>query len=277
MKKVMFDAFSGYGGFTIAALLANINVIGLSEIDKYASAVLKFRFPNIINYGDINEIRASELPAFDILTGGTPCQNLSIAGDRQGLTGNESSLFFAFIKILKEKNPTYFVWENVKGALSSNKGWDFARVQIEMAQAGYNVEYGVVNSKWFVPHNRERVFVIGYLNRMPRGKIFPFVPQREGNYEVGKDISFCLDANYYKGISPRGYQSKRRQLVKDHGHLRRLTPIECERLMGIPDNWTEYGNFDGEIKPISDTQRYRMCGNGVVVPVVKEIFERMFI
>jgi len=156
------DLFSGYGGFTIPARKYNIETIGFSEIDKYACSVLNYHYPNIKNYGDITKIKAEDLPTVDIITGGSPCQDLSVAGKGAGLNGERSGLFFHFIRLIKEKQPTYFVWENVKGALSSQGGWDFARVQIEMEQAGYDVWWQVLNAKDFgAPQNRERIFAIG--------------------------------------------------------------------------------------------------------------------
>ena len=155
------DTFSGYGGFTQAVAS---DTIGFSEIEPHAIAVLKYHYPEIKNYGSITEINADDLPDFDLLTGGSPCQDLSVAGKQAGLGGARSGLFFQFIRILKEKQPANFIWENVKGTLSSSDGWDFARVQIEMAEAGYAFQWQVLNAKYFgVPQSRERVFVIGHL------------------------------------------------------------------------------------------------------------------
>jgi len=188
-----FSTFSGCGGFDLGIQYANntnsikeqrrgqadgseerqpskldnnstnrFTCVGFSEIDKYASAVLKYRFPNIPNYGDIKTIDWSTVPDFDLLIGGSPCQDLSVAGKRKGLSGERSGLFSEFIRALQEKEPKYFIWENVKGALSSNQGWDFAEVQAEMEQAGYSLWWQVLNAKDFgVPQNRERIFVVG--------------------------------------------------------------------------------------------------------------------
>ena len=196
-----FDLFSGYGGFTLALervyetiynqpkvdelqtqpnlpssssnLLQAASTIGFSEIDKYASAVLKYRWPNIKNYGDITKIDWSEVPDFDLLTGGSPCQDLSIAGKRAGLDGERSGLFYEYMRAVKEKRPKYFIWENVKGALSSNKGFDFAAVLNEMAEAGYSLWWQVLNAKDFgVPQNRERIFVVGFRDESAREIFF---------------------------------------------------------------------------------------------------------
>jgi DNA (cytosine-5)-methyltransferase 1 len=202
-----FDLFSGYGGFSLALEKVYENnstnpgskrnekdlpsvgnksntkhsngrsesaeTIGFSEIDKYASAVLKHRWPNVKNYGDITKIDWSKVPDFDILTGGSPCQDLSIAGKRAGLEGRRSGLFYEYMRAVREKKPKYFIWENVKGALSSQNGWDFAAVLNEMAEAGYSLWWQVLNAKDFgVPQNRERIFVVGFRDGCPREIFF---------------------------------------------------------------------------------------------------------
>ena len=117
-----FDLFSGYGGFTIACESFGIETIGFSEIDKWANAVLRYRFPNIKNYGDITKIIPSELPDFDLLTFGSPCQDLSIAKkNREGLSGSRSSLFYNAVDILKVKKPKWFIMENVASMGKENK------------------------------------------------------------------------------------------------------------------------------------------------------------
>ena len=427
------DLFSGYGGFTIPAAKYGIETIGFSEIDKYANAVLNYHYPNIKNYGDITKIKGEDLPSVDIITGGSPCQDLSVAGKGAGLNGERSGLFFHFIRLIKEKQPLYFVWENVKGALSSQRGWDFARVQIEMEQAGYDVWWQVLNAKDFgVPQNRERVFAIGVRKGSGReilfeqgesgqdtikniGNVYPSGGENgqvldpsgiskaiksgetntKGNggigssnspkiivqtghdgtniygtdgiattlkalgggqgaktglyaiyrgrpnmpYEKGKRTLryerydkecpaltqncatgdqknmvaipnsngnvHSLDANYWKG-SNNPNKSKGIEIIgstQKHsakmenispsltkamgdggGHIpmkienmriRRLTPTECELLMGLERGWTAKGIIDGKEVDISDTQRYKMCGNGVVINCVEYIYKSL--
>jgi len=156
------DLFSGYGGFALA-LQGVAETIGFFEIDKYASAVLEYNFNKIPNYGDISKFDFKQFNGkVDILTGGSPCQDLSVAGKQKGLSGTRSGLFFEYIRAIQESQPKYFIWENVKGSLSSMGGWDFARVQIEMEQAGYSVQWVILNAKdCGVPQNRERIFAVG--------------------------------------------------------------------------------------------------------------------
>jgi DNA (cytosine-5)-methyltransferase 1 len=131
------------------------------------------------------------------------------------LGGRRSGLFFRFIEIAKHFSPSYIIWENVVGTLSATKGWDFATILTEMASAGYNTQWGVVNGKWFTPQNRERIFVVGHLRGIPRREVFPIEGEDGRLQECGKDISYCIDANYWKGASPNDYfRKKRRQLVQ---------------------------------------------------------------
>ena len=404
------DLFSGYGGFTIPARKYNIETIGFSEIDKYACSVLNYHYPNIKNYGDITKIKAEDLPTVDIITGGSPCQDLSVAGKGAGLNGERSGLFFHFINIIEKKQPMYFIWENVKGALSSSKGWDFARVQIEMEQAGYDVFWQVINAKDFgVPQNRERIFAIGIRKGSGREILFeqisagqntktnrkvksarkfgssgsfhspdeivstltqsmgtggnnvpmtigaktglyavdlctqgpatftenvrtikarynagitnrkgdnsgvivhnlqPRSPNRpsllknknaggSGHLQREDGVTYTVDTGCTQGVAvpvlTPDRENKRqngRRFKEDgdpsftitgqdrHGvfngmRIRRLTPTECERLMGLEDGWTAKGIIDGKEVDISDTQRYKLCGNGVVVNCVDYIY-----
>jgi len=166
-----FSAFTGVGGFDLG--MTNWECVGFSEIDKYANEVLRYRFPKVKNYGDIRQIEWKDVPDIEMLVGGTPCQDLSVAGKHEGLEGSQSRLFFEFIRALKEKKPQYFIWENVKGALYSNKGWDFARVLLEFSDAGYALWWQVLDASWFgIPQHRERVFVVGSLGKEPPLKVF---------------------------------------------------------------------------------------------------------
>lgn len=137
--------------------------VGFSEIDKYASAVLKYRFPNVHNYGDITKIDARVLPEFDLLVGGFPCQSFSVAGKRGGFEDARGTLFFEMARIAKEKKPKFWLAENVKGLFSHDDGKTLKVILATMQELGYSVSIEIINAKNYgVPQNRERVFIAGY-------------------------------------------------------------------------------------------------------------------
>lgn len=151
---------------------------------------------------DIRTVDARNIPRADIWCFGAPCQDFSIAGSRKGLDGDRSSLVrevFRIVGELKEEDrPQYLIYENVKGMLSSNKGWDFASILVEMEALGYDIEYQLLNSKEFgVPQNRERVFIIGHFGGRGGRKVFP-IRETDGIYNsTGEDgevhkIASCL-------------------------------------------------------------------------------------
>ena len=149
--------------------------IGYSEIDKYAVQVYQSHFPEHKNYGDIKSIDVAELPDFDLLVGGFPCQSFSIAGKRGGFNDTRGTLFFEITRILKSKQPRLCLLENVKGLLSHDEGRTFRTIIATLDELGYDVQWQVLNSKNFgVPQNRERVFIVGHLRGTARPQVFPF-------------------------------------------------------------------------------------------------------
>ena len=177
--------------------------IGFSEIDKYASAVLKYRFPNTKNYGNIKEINWADVPDFDLLVGGSPCQDFSIAGKRAGLDGERSGLFSSYLLCLQRKKPKYFIWENVKGVMSSRGGWDFANIQIALSEAGYSLWWQVLNAKDFgVPQNRERIFVVGTRNGGGREVFFEREADNQDIVQINKPRHSNDQVYSDEGISP---------------------------------------------------------------------------
>ncbi len=149
--------------------------VGYSEIDKYATQIYQAHFPKHKNYGDITKINEKELPDFDFLCGGFPCQSFSIAGKRGGFADTRGTLFFDIARILKHKRPKFFLLENVKGLLSHDEGRTFTIIISTLDELGYDLQWQVLNSKNHgVPQNRERVFIVGNLRGTPRPKVFPF-------------------------------------------------------------------------------------------------------
>jgi len=162
--------FAGVGGFDLAMERNGINVVATVEIDKAARSVLENRFPKAQHFTDIKEITGEQLrsagfvPDRGILTGGFPCQDLSVAGKRAGLAGERSGLYWEIVRLVDELRPQYFVLENVPGLLSSNSGRDFGIVIGEMAKRGYGVSWRVLDAQYFgVAQRRRRVFIVGCL------------------------------------------------------------------------------------------------------------------
>ena len=426
-----FSMFAGIGGFDLAFNRLGHECIGYSEIDKYAIQVYRKRFGlEVKNYGDATKINGDDLPDFDILCGGFPCQTFSLAGNRKGFEDSRGTLFYEIARIAETKRPRYLFLENVKGLLNHDSGKTFGTIVRIIWELGYDVDFGLVNSRYFgVPQNRERVFIIGSLRGQPRPEVFPL--RREMSETDEQVVSTAIDANYGKGIDNHGartgimmldvYNNRLRNesptltdpchnsirvmvyddynqnlkkeqiactltqntgseaerngqklislntmqrgmrqpfviahinrktqeytlkdtdisgsltssiwkgidglgrtgikvyslqersadrpslknnpnaggsgtLTRDDGQtycldsgctigigegprIRRLTPLECERLQAFPDSWTEYGiDDDGNEVRISDSQRYKMCGNAVTVNVVYEIAKRL--
>lgn len=339
-----FDTFTGIGGFTkgILDVVTNAECVGYSEIDKYAISIYKKHYPNHKNYGDITKINTADLPDFDLLVGGFPCQAFSMAGKRKGFEDARGTLFFDLARILRDKRPRHFIFENVKGLLSHENGKTIQTIFGVLTDLGYEFEWQLLNSKNFkVPQNRERIYIIGHIRGECRPKVFPItstnratlqeitINQSQGHriystdglsvtltslgggcgaktglYSVTskKDLNRkfvetpifgTLTATYYKGILGDGRPAvatptltfnkvDKRQNGKrfnTHGRtrVRRLTPLECERLQAFPDNWTKEGiNEKGEVVNIYDTQRYKCCGNSITVNVVKTIIKNLY-
>ena len=193
--------FDGSGGFPLGGVLAGIKPIWASEIEPFPVRVTTIRFPNMKHYGDISQMSGAAVEPVDIITFGSPCQDMSVAGKREGLDGNRSSLFYEAIRIIKEmreatngKYPRYIVWENVPGAFSSNKGEDFRAVLTEICKikdeqvsvpkpskwenAGrimgdsYSVAWRLLDAQyWGVPQRRQRIYLVADFDDGSAGKI----------------------------------------------------------------------------------------------------------
>jgi len=172
-----FSLFSGIGGFElgIQKVVPNAECVGYSEIDKYAIQIYKKHFLQHKNYGDATKINPNELPEFDLFCAGFPCQPFSIAGKRRGFNDTRGTLFFEIARILKVKRPKIIFLENVKGLLNHEKGKTFRIILQTLDELGYDIQWMVLNSKFFgVPQNRERVFIIGNIRGTSRPEVLPF-------------------------------------------------------------------------------------------------------
>lgn len=312
------DLFSGIGGFALGLKKAGFIFENhwFSEINKNAINIYKKHFPKAKELGDVTTIRDVSGLCADIITFGFPCQDLSHAGKRAGLAGARSHLFFEAIRIIREIKPECFIFENVKGLFTSDRGADFIRCLREIADLGlYDCEWQLVDSGWFLPQDRERIYFVGHLRGKSGSKIFPFggsnekavncrkviqLNKTEKNHQQDRVYSIeghspCLNSLPGGNLEPKivvpvltpGREKKRqngRRFKNDgdnsftlttqdqHGVfdgnlVRRLTPLEYERLQGFPDYWTDvevlYKN--GKIKRMYDSPRYKALGNAVSV------------
>jgi len=200
--------FSGIGGFELGIDQATNNefeCIGYSEIDKYSIQTYEKNF-NHKNYGDITKINADDLPDFDLIVGGFPCQSFSIAGKRKGFEDTRGTLFFEIARIIKQKQPRLLLLENVKGLLSHDKGKTFATIISTLDELGYDIQWQVLNSKNFgVPQNRERVFIIGHFRGTSRPEVFPFGDDAKENIE-SKQIHTAATVSTRTGSTAGGQQ-----------------------------------------------------------------------
>lgn len=255
-----------------------------SEIDKYAITIAKKNYPDTIHIGDITKVKSECLPTIDLLIGGSPCQGFSFAGKQLNFNDPRSKLFFEFVRLKNECRPRYFFLENVKMKK------EYQKVISDLL----GVEPIEINSALVSAQNRKRL----YWTNIP----FSGPPEDKGimlkdiieTGEVDRDKSYCIDACYYKGGDYKQYIEKcRRQLVfADKSYtilatlykenvksmvkrgkkgwlvntpiMRKLHPVECERLQTFPDNWTE---------GVSNSQRYKMLGNSWTVDVVAHFFK----
>ena len=203
-----FDTFAGCGGFRMGMTQTGHTPVGFCERDKHASKLYKAVYDTEGEYyaEDATKIITGELPDFDILCGGFPCQAFSVAGKRQGFGDTRGTLFFELARILKDKRPRYFIFENVKGLLSHDGGKTFQSIIQVLTDIGYTVEWQLLNTKFFgLPQNRERVFIVGHLGGGSGRKVFPI---RQNDWpDSEKFSSTAIDSNYWKGVDNHGQRT----------------------------------------------------------------------
>lgn len=341
--------FDGIGGWQLAAIRNGIRPVWSSEIEPFCCEITRKHFPGTEQLGDITALSGADMEPVDIICAGSPCQDLSVAGKREGLRGERSGLFRKSVSILHEmrkatdgRYPRFFVWENVLGAFSSNEHRDFQAVLEEIgpcrvpmpesqkwARAGMarteacDICWRTLDARyWGVPQRRTRIFLVADFAAGARcsDEIF-FEPENvSGSPAAGKGTSYapatfaagshgtagtatatfskqriskyqpdsiasCVASRDYKGptdlivetvgaVCARGYKGVGSQYVSEgkcqvqEGLVRRLTPLECERLQGLPDDWTAGG---------SDVKRYKAIGNGMAQPCADFILSRIVV
>jgi DNA (cytosine-5)-methyltransferase 1 len=326
-KFTFIDLFAGIGGIRIGFEKHGGHCVFTSEWNRFAQKTYFENFPQTSDHlfvGDITMVNAKDIPNFDVLLAGFPCQPFSIAGvSKKNSLGRkhgfedatQGTLFFDVARIIAEKKPKAFLLENVKNLVSHDKGNTFRVIKQTLEdELGYNIQYKVIDGQHFVPQHRERILIIGYrdrndfsfdmLNLPEKGekklstilhpqdgselseepyttgekatvnekytltqKLWDYLQayaekhRKAGNgfgfgLVTGDSVARTLSARYYKDGS---------EILVSRGEKkrpRRLTPRECARLMGFPDDFKI---------PVSDTQAYRQFGNSVVVPVMEEV------
>ena len=193
--------FAGIGGFDLGFERAGWRTVWQVEQEPFCRKVLASRFPGTERMEDVRHVGADNLSPVDCITAGVPCQDVSVAGKRAGLAGERTGLFYEFARILRELRPAWFVFENVPGLLSSNRGRDFAEVlRVLMVECGYGVAWRVLNSQFFgVAQRRRRVFIVGRFGEPCPAEVL-FEPESgagdsEAGSEAGQDVAFALAAS----------------------------------------------------------------------------------
>ena len=300
------DLFAGIGGIRIPFQELGGKCVFTSEWDKFAQKTYRVNFGEVPQ-GDITKIDAKDIPDFDILLGGFPCQPFSQAGLKKGFSDTRGTLFFEIERIIKEKRPKAFLLENVKQLRGHNKGKTLKIILEHIDALNYYVKAEVLRAGDFgVPQNRERIYIVGISKDhydVPDDYDFEFPKptykktrlgdilehnvddkytisdalweghqrRKKKHQEKGNGFGFSLfnnESKYTNTISARYYKDGSEILI-DQGegkNPRKLTPRECARLQGFPEEF---------IITVSDTQAYKQFGNSVAVPVVRALAKRI--
>ncbi len=176
MNLTAISLFAGVGGICLGFKNNGIKIIYANDFDKYACQTYRENFNHLLFEGDIKNIDAKTIPDADFLLGGSPCQASSIAGYQKGFEDDRGNLFFEYLRILKDKKPKVFFFENVKNLASHDNGRTFSIMLNEFQKAGYFVKYKVLNACEYgnIPQNRERIYVVGFSKKRQYNKFeFP--------------------------------------------------------------------------------------------------------
>lgn len=290
----IIDLFAGIGGIRQGFEDNGCKSVFSSEWDKFSQVTYQANYGEI-PYGDITKIKAEEIPPFDILLAGFPCQPFSQAGLKKGFADTRGTLFFDIARIVNHHRPRVVFLENVKRFKTHDNGNTFRIIKETLENMGYEVHAKVLNARHFgVPQNRERIYIVAFLGKTDFK--FPEVSTEktrlgdiletnvEEKYTIsdklwaghqrrriehakkGNGFGYCLfneDSEYTSTISARYYKDGSEILIEQKGkNPRKLTPREAARLQGYNDNF---------VIPVSDTQAYKQFGNSVAVPVIRAI------
>lgn len=299
-RPKLFEAFSGIGCQRMAFnRIIEYEMVGISEIDTHALKSYEAIHGKTKNYGDIRDIK--ELPEIDVFTWGFPCQDLSTAGREKGLHGKQSGVVWAVVDLLvnSKLKPKILIMENVSALLFKKNLEGFNEIKSKLSEVGYTHYVSKLNAKDYgVAQNRERVFMVSVLGDFQYDFPKPIIlkkrlrdylesevdnkyyltPQQLTSLTNYKFESISLDrVNKVNGVcrtltTMQGGHQQPFVLIPDKGggRIRKLTPKECWRLMGIDDS-----DFNKVENINSDKQLYKQCGNGIVIDVFASILEEM--
>jgi DNA (cytosine-5)-methyltransferase 1 len=297
--------YAGVGGICMGFKNAGYDVLWANEFDKNACITYRENFNHQLIEGDVMEIKISNLEYVDVLAGGFPCQPFSVAGYRKGFSDSRGNHFFRMLDFIDEKRPKVLFFENVKNLVGHDKGNTFKVIKKEIESRNYTFFSKVLNTKDYgnIPHNRERIFMIGFDNdALPNAiNLFDFPKKEILSYEVKNILEQNVDEKYFyredkymfdilnSEIKNENtiYQFRRHYvrenksnvcptltanmgtgghnvpLVKTPEGIRKLTPRECFRFQGFPDTYI--------LPKIADSHLYKQAGNSVSVPVIENI------
>ena len=262
MKLKQLDLFSGIGGFHLGFEKAGFEIESyFSEIDKYAIDVYKNNFKNSKYVGSVTDVRGKQLPKIDLITFGSPCQDFSLAGKRRGMQGARSSLISEAIRLIGECRPSVFIWENVKGTFSSNNGNDFwAIIQTFANIGGYRIEWQLLNTSWFLPQNRERIYLVGYSTKQCRGQVFPISENNRQVNETRANPDSLTITTRYAALTSQG------------SYINECNKISQEKIeVGTWRTYKDKRGFEPRTDLVSPTISARAREDGSGQPVIKVI------
>jgi DNA (cytosine-5)-methyltransferase 1 len=298
-KFTFIDLFAGIGGIRMGFEHAGGECVFTSEWDESAQKTYQANFGEI-PYGDITKIDPEEIPSFDMLLAGFPCQPFSQAGLKKGFEDIRGTLFFDIARIIKHHTPSVVFLENVRNLAGHDKGNTLKVIINTLEELGYKVSYNILNAKEFgLPQNRARIYIIGFKDNVDfefpeppksKTKVWDILDEKvDSKYtisdklwaghqrrkkeheEKGNGFGYSLfdeKSEYTSTISARYYKDGSEILIKQKGkNPRKLTPREAARLQGFPEDF---------IIPVSDAQAYKQFGNSVAVPVIKALAKKIF-
>lgn len=302
------DLFAGIGGIRLGFERAGFNTVFANDFDEPCRITYDLNFPKTkLIVEDIRKIGIDDLPEFDFLVGGFPCQAFSIAGYQQGFNDEKGrgNLFFDIARIIEARKPEGFLLENVKNLKSHDGGKTFRIIEETLRNLGYHIKAKVLNSMEYgnIPQNRERIYIIGFKNRNYAEK-FTFPEQIKLATKITDLLEKKVPEKYYYNGKPlfeklknfikeqgKVYQWRRQYvrenksgvcptltanmgmgghnvpIIKDANGIRKLTPLECARIQGFPSHY--------KLPQIADSALYKQFGNSVSVPVIEAVAKQM--